>query len=131
MAAELYSRGASYKTVAASLGVSVYTARDWMHRYRNGTFEGLLNERSLRGRHFDQSVKARVLSLRYERGLSYNAIVRETGLSRATIRRWLAAKNAPGAREPNAEGLFCGLESVEAAPDKESGRGETRVLRKP
>lgn len=100
LAQGLFARGASYKTVAASLGISIYTARDWMHHYRNGTYETLL----VPGR----------------RGLSYNQIVRETGISRATIRRWISS------RDPSLgpDMLQCAAEADEAAVKSEKSEKE-------
>lgn len=93
LAQELFARGASYKTVAASLRISIYTARDWMHRYRNGTYDALLEPERRATTRFDESIKARVVHMRADQGLSYNQIVRKTGISRATIRRWISMKD--------------------------------------
>lgn len=94
LARELYARGASYKTVAASLHVSVYAARDWMHQFRNGTFDELLNPQLSAPMRYGEGIKRRVLHLRAKEGLSYNKIVALTGVSRATIRKWLANASA-------------------------------------
>ncbi len=89
-AIELFSRGVSYKTAAYSLGISVYTAREWQHRYRNHTLEKYAQEGApIKGRYPD-AVKQQVVRMRFEEGMSYNKIVQETGISRATIRSWLA-----------------------------------------
>ncbi len=87
-ACELFARKASYKTVANSLGVPVYTARDWFHRYRDRTLQSQEQSKSKRGR-LPQSVKDQVIRMRTQMGMSYNKIVAETGVSRATVRSWL------------------------------------------
>lgn len=84
----LYRRGVSYKTAACSLGIPVYTAREWQHRYRNHTLEQHATGRSEKGK-YSASVKEKVIQMRLEKGMSYNRIVQETGISRATIRSWL------------------------------------------
>lgn len=136
LARDLFSRGASYKTVAASLGASIYTARDWMHRYRNGTFETLLEPRAVRAPRFGNAVKARVLLMRAEQGLSYNELARETGISRATIRRWLSRRetaqdedmlrrpSAAAKKAPAADGGPA-LELDAGAPPAGPGNSET------
>ena len=120
LAQGLFARGASYKTVAASLGISIYTARDWMHHYRNGTYETLLVPGRRGPMRFDESIKARVLHMRADRGLSYNQIVRETGISRATIRRWISS------RDPSLgpDMLQCAAEADEAAVKSEKSEKE-------
>ncbi len=117
-ARDLYKKGASYKTVAASLHISVYTARDWMHQYRNGTFDSLLQPGRAPASRYDESVKNRVLRLRLQEGLSYNKIVEATGISRATIRKWLSnvADGASQAEEKNSKDAD-GLDKSSAAGD--------------
>ncbi|MDO4937169.1 MAG: helix-turn-helix domain-containing protein [Sutterellaceae bacterium] len=88
-AIELFSRGVSYKTAAYSLGISVYTAREWQHRYRNHTLEKYAQGVTVKGKYPD-AIKQQVVRMRVEQGMSYNRIVQETGISRATIRSWLA-----------------------------------------
>lgn len=88
-ARELFLRGASYKTVAFSLKVPVYTAREWMHRHRNGTLEALVTGERAVGR-FSDKARQEVIRLRTELGMSYNNIVKATGISRTTVRSWLA-----------------------------------------
>lgn len=86
----LFSRGASYKTVASSLSLSVYTVRDWYHRYRNGTLEEHIQGICNKARYSD-AVRKQVVELRVEKGLSYNRIVEQTGVRRATVRGWLGS----------------------------------------
>lgn len=85
-ARELFARGTSYKSAAYALGIPVYTAREWMHRYRNGTFD-VRTDRP-HGR-YSQRTREEVVRMRTELGMSYNRIVKETGISRATVRSWL------------------------------------------
>lgn len=87
-ARELFRRGMSYKSAAYALGIPVYTAREWMHRYRNGTFD-VRTDRS-KGR-YSEKTREEVVRLRTELGMSYNRIVKETGISRATVRSWLGS----------------------------------------
>ncbi|MGN1209008.1 MAG: helix-turn-helix domain-containing protein [Duodenibacillus sp.] len=88
-AMEMYARGSSYKTVAYVLNISVYTARDWMHRYHAAGPEHA--RESGKGRGFSETVRQDVRRMRYELGYSYNRIEKETGLRRTTIRSWLAS----------------------------------------
>ena len=55
-----------------------------------------------------------------DRGLSYNQIVRETGISRATIRRWISS------RDPSLgpDMLQCAAEADEAAFKSEKSEKE-------
>ena len=93
-AMQMYERGSSYKTVAYVLNISVYTARDWMHRFRAA---GAERERGVgHGRSFSESVRQDVRRMRYELGYSYNRIEQETGLKRTTIRSWLAGADKEG-----------------------------------
>lgn len=85
----LFGRGVSYKTVANSLAIPVYTAREWRHRYRNHTLSQHVEGQVSKGR-YPVAVKEQVVRMRVELGMSYNRIVQETGISRATIRSWLS-----------------------------------------
>lgn len=97
-AIELFSRGVSYKTAAYSLGISVYTAREWQHRYRNHTLEKYAQGETVKGKYPD-AIKQQVVRMRIEQGMSYNRIVHETGISRATIRSWLADAGQDGSTQ--------------------------------
>lgn len=84
-AVALFEAGVGYKSAAAQLGLSTYTVRDWLRKFKKGTFRIELNPNQYR--HAPET-KARVLALRGE-GRSWRDISAATGVNVSTCRKWV------------------------------------------
>ncbi len=84
-AIELFEKGYGYKTVAAKIGVSVYTVRDWGRRFRRGTFAEDISSRLYR---YEDDARERVLELD-AKGLSVREISEKTGIPKSTCKGWI------------------------------------------
>ena len=102
---ERYAAGEPAGAIAAAFGTSVRTVYKWLARYRNEGWTGL-SDRSCRPHrcpHRTSAVQqARIRRLRRQRRI-YSAIVRQTGVPRATVARVLqrAGLNRLSALEPS------------------------------
>ena len=81
----LFKKGFGYKTVAAELGLSVYTVRDWGRRFRQGTFTEDVSNRLYQ---YEDHARRHVLEL-FEEGRSVREISEETGIPRSTCKGWI------------------------------------------
>lgn len=88
-AAALFKQGYGYKKTARLLGISVYTARDWNKRFKQGRFSTELPD-SIRG--YSEQKKAEVLDL-HARGYSSYRIARILGIAQSTCSKWVKESN--------------------------------------
>jgi DNA invertase Pin-like site-specific DNA recombinase len=105
-AVALFEQGFGYKACAGTLGISVYTARDWLHEYRSGRLVSLAKAAvSGQGKRKEPAPgdQARARRLRDE-GRSYNEIACVLGLSRTTVRSWLQDGKERDAEGPKTDG---------------------------
>lgn len=86
--------GMGYKSVAANLGIAMYTARDWARAFREGKFTVKPKKIVVQHMHTEEE-RQQVLAFR-ESGMSWKEIERETGISSTTARAWV--KKAKGQR---------------------------------
>jgi len=100
-AVALFEQGFGYKACAGTLGISVYTARDWLHEYRSGRLVSRETaSRTGQGRRREPAAgdHERARQMR-QQGCSYNEIACAMGLSRTTVRSWLQDERAETAQE--------------------------------
>lgn len=100
-AAELFRQGAGYKSVAASLGVAVSTARDWGRAFRRGTFAAVPRKPSGRSAYTERE-REEAMALR-KAGMSWTEFEEKTGISRVTCIRWLKEAEGGDAQQPDSE----------------------------
>ena len=86
-AAALFEAGMGYKSTAAQLGLSTYTVRDWLRKFKKGTFHVEINPNQYR---HSPETKARVIALRAE-GRSWREISVTTGVNISTCRCWVVS----------------------------------------
>lgn len=84
-ARHLFEQGKGYKLVAATLGLSKYTVRDWLRAYKRGTFRVSVSANQLR---YSPDARNYVADLR-RAGLSWRQISEKTGVSPSTCRNWV------------------------------------------
>ncbi len=84
-AKRLFEEGRGYKFVAAALGLSKYTVRDWLRAYKRGTFRVSASANQFR---YSPEAKRYVADLRLA-GLSWRQISAKTGVSPSTCRNWV------------------------------------------
>ncbi len=101
-AVALFEEGLGYKACAGTLGISVYTARDWLLEYKSGRLmsdqQAQLSGQGKR-RAPAEGDRQRARELR-EQGRSYSEISKELGLSRSTVRSWLQDPELPVSQSP-------------------------------
>ena len=82
----LFAHNIGYRRVADMLGLSVFTVRDWARQWRKGKFNV---EASRKLYEYTEEFKREVVDLRLS-GMTWKELERETGISSATCRRWIA-----------------------------------------
>ena len=90
-ALELFAEGVGYVRVAAALGLSRYTVRDWHRAYARGKFRVQISDNQ---RHYSAQTKAEALRLKAD-GMSWPEFERRTGIARGSCQYWMrqAKKN--------------------------------------
>ena len=86
-ALKLFRAGLGYKSVARTLGLSVYTVRDWSRQFKAGRFMPTRADNQYR---YDDEIKKRVVALRAQ-GLSWRKIESQTGVNISSCRTWCKA----------------------------------------
>lgn len=85
-AIKLFEQGRGYKFVAKALGLSVNTVHDWQRAYRHGQFEPEVSRKLYR---YPDEVRQTIVRMRRS-GWSWGEISKETGVSIASCRKWVA-----------------------------------------
>lgn len=88
----LFEKGFGYKSVAAMLGLSPHTVRDWNRNYKRGVFHV---KRSANQYRYPEESKQFVRDLRRQ-GLSWREISEHTGINVTTCRNWVQTKSDKG-----------------------------------
>lgn len=81
----LFQQHLGYKRVAAKLGLSPYTVRDWSRQWKKGQFSTKASHKLYE---YSLAFKLEVVRLRLK-GYSWRKIQEDTGISPATCRRWM------------------------------------------
>lgn len=89
-----------YKAVAARLGLSAHTVRDWLREFKKGTFSVKVNPRILS---YTSETKRSVIELR-RAGVSWKKIAAQTGVNISTCRSWVQNAEAAQADKSGASG---------------------------
>lgn len=84
-AAFLFSQGHGYHKTAWLLELPEATVREWLRSWKKGEFQTKLPVRQYR---YTEERKQEIIAMR-KRGMSWNEIYKLTGISAATIRKWM------------------------------------------
>lgn len=84
-AAFLFSQGHGYHKTAWLLELPEATVREWLRSWKKGEFQTKLPVRQYR---YTEERKQEIIAMR-RRGMSWNEIYKLTGISAATIRKWM------------------------------------------
>lgn len=84
-AAFLFSQGHGYHKTAWLLELPEATVREWLRSWKKGAFQTKLPVRQYR---YTEERKQEIIAMR-KRGMSWNEIYKLTGISAATIRKWM------------------------------------------
>ena len=87
---ELFEAGVGYKTVSRRLNLSIYTAREWMRRFKRGNIAFFDKDYIVPVKcKFDDEDTRKAVTL-YESGLSLGQIAKILQTSRQTVKKWIS-----------------------------------------
>ena len=86
-AAELFSQGNGYKSVARELGIAAQTVREWEYKWRSLGEAGLSETRTKR--RYSPDIKVAVVHARLDEQLSISEIMKRYGIAnRHQVKEW-------------------------------------------